>query len=264
MKWTIGIGIKPGHQGPLGFMAWLCKASLQPAGESVVACHVTPPESWLARVFHGPDGERQIVAAQRRARELCDEVFDRAGVATMLHRIEICAHDTIYDGLASVSKTYDSEALVIGRHARSDENDLVRLGPIARKCLARCPGPLVVVPPEYRAPRGETPAVVLLTDLEPHSEAAADMAQHIARQFGLELHLVHVTKPVSWSVPYIPESALSKASLAAVEAATLRVRAWLDARRLAVAKAHVLSGDPTRTAAALLATGEVALAVTGW
>lgn len=262
MKWTIGIDTKPGHQGPLEFVAWMCAQSPEEVGESVVACHVTPSESWLKRLFGGGEQGERVRSARTNARAVCEQIFDEAGVSTMLHRIEICSAETIVEGLTQAAEKFESDVLIVGRHARQDESSLIRLGSIARSCLAHYPAPMIVVPPDYvRAPAGAP--ILLATDLLAHSDAAADMAMNMAAHFDLPLHLVHIAKPVSWSASYVPDTDYTRVSMETTREATKRVHEWLDARKRGVAKIHVISGDETNSVAQLIASRDFSLVVVG-
>ncbi len=123
--------------------------------------------------------------ADARAREALKSFIDEAG-----ERAEVTTRraSNPAEGIVNAAGELSADLIVI---AESDKSDLTRmmLGDTTTKVIGRAACPVLVVP---RSAHLWNKRILLATDGSPHSEAAAELAGHFARQAGLPVSVVSV------------------------------------------------------------------------
>ena len=225
---VFGLDLTYKSHGALVFGAWL-RATL--SADEVEAVHV------IATREDSPLRDQRL----QRAQVVLHEHLGASGHAQTFARIQVRATEAIVEGLAQVESF--ARALVLGRRARSGERALVHLGPVARKLLRGLPLPTIIVPPELEPAALEGP-IVLATDLEAHSDAAARFAEQFARECQRELVVVYIAEV--HHNEYVDETDpdwLVRGEKFRREAAADLDR-WIDGHGLASARPIALCGSP--------------------
>lgn len=194
--WTLGLDLREGAEGPLIFARWL---DSQLEDERLDALHVIEKEqlSFLASVDKREQAKALAQDALARTLERCGEQLEGARFV----------EGTPVEALAEAA-TGDA-GLILGRLAPRGEDQIIRLGSVARRLLRRLPVPTAVVPPNLtRADIGKGP-IVLACDAKDDSLGAARFARSLAERLDRELILAHVVPmPYGWSVGYLPAESL--------------------------------------------------------
>jgi nucleotide-binding universal stress UspA family protein len=256
MRILVGIDTAPGHDGPLHFCKWLVERAEFP--NALVAGHVVP--SWP--VF-GNSGDEPSAALESSARATVEHEVARCDAKSTVAQVVTTSDNDLAAGLLRLAEEVDAGTIVLGRRAKQDEARLVRLGRTVRRTLRQSDRPCIVVPPDYEAPITAGP-IVLTTDLEPHSLAAASYAVLLATRFRLPLHIIHVAAAESWTATYIPADAINLFSEQARSAGEARLNAWANEHHLpGTALRQVMIGDPTAKVATYAESVQASLIVTG-
>ena len=193
MKWVIGLDLRPRGSGALQFARWMAERAASVELEGV---HVLE-DSKLLQLLRRDHGDIEAVA-NRRVRETAEQ----AGLADLSTRV---VRSSSIDGrLVEEVQGMRADGLIVGRQGRADETALVRLGRVSRRLLRQLPVPIVMAPPELEHV-GEGP-VLLATDLQPASSAAARFAKRVAGVLDrpiLVAHIVHSGTDTSDLVPAV-------------------------------------------------------------
>lgn len=243
--WILGLDLHPKSTGVLVFAAWL-----RSGGATVVGLHVLA--AWASPFIAAAED------VEMRVRQAVAERCAGLGIAP-LERVEVAIVPRAEDGLLQAAAT--AAGLVIGRQAPRGERALVRLGSVARRVLRALPGPVIVVPPDLTA---VAPGPILLaTDLEASSDAAAHFAIELAAAQGRALELLHVGEPRHSDLideldpAWLREREIYRAGVQATASA------WAARLGLGERPCHVRFGERAEEIAAAAAVYRAALVVTG-
>ncbi len=241
--WVVGLDLDRRSRGALVLADWLARA-----GDRVIGVHVL--EAWAR-----PHLRKDPISA---VREMLTVMTGELGLGP-LARVSAVEAARAEDGLAHAVEP--ASGLVIGRAARSDSEQYIRLGVVARQLLRRLPAPVIVVPPDLVVV-GPGP-VLLATDLGPASEAAVDFARTLAAKHGRALELVHVGEPRHNDLIDELEPAWLAARDAYHRELADELADWAATHDLAAAPRHVVYGDPASRIAAVASERQAALVVVG-
>lgn len=203
-KWTLGLDLREGAEGPLVFARWLCK-QLAATGTAVLdPIHVIEQDQigFLASA----DKREHVIAL---AEDAVVRTLGRAGDPTPLANMRLVEVGEPEDVLANAAR--DAEGLIIGRLAPRGKDRLLRLGGVARRLLRRLAAPTLVVPPDLRPEQIGKGPIILACDTHADSIGATRFALHMANRLRRELMLAHVVPmPYGWSVGYLPAEAVTQ------------------------------------------------------
>jgi nucleotide-binding universal stress UspA family protein len=203
-KWTLGLDLREGAEGPLVFARWLC-TQLAATGTAVLdPIHVIEQDQM--GLLASADKREQAIAL---AEDAVARTLGRAGDPTPLPNVRLVEVGEPEDVLASAAR--DAEGLILGRLAPRGKDQLMRLGGVARRLLRRLAAPTLVVPPDlHREQIGKGP-IILACDGHEDSIGATRFALHMADRLRRELMLAHVVPmPYGWSVGYLPAEAVAQ------------------------------------------------------
>jgi nucleotide-binding universal stress UspA family protein len=196
MRWVIGLDLRPQGGGALQFARWMAGRA---STAELHAVHVLE-ESKLLAVLR----REHLEEVEPTARKLARTRLDDAGLTDLPERV--VRAKAIDEALGKEAMKISADGLLIGRQGRADQTAIVRLGRVSRRLLRTLPVPIVVAPPELDAERvGEGP-VLLATDLQPASSAAARFAKRMADMLGrkvLVAHIVHSGTDTSDLIPAV-------------------------------------------------------------
>lgn len=203
-KWTLGLDLREGAEGPLVFARWL-RAQLEPTAPATIEpIHVI--EADQLGLLATADKREQAVGL---AEDAVTRTLERSGDNTPLDDLRFVEVGTPEDVLAEAAK--DADGLVIGRLAPRGKDRLLRLGGVARRLLRRLPGPTIVVPPDTKSDDLGKGPIVLACDAHEDSLGAARFALRMADLLRRELVLAHVVPmPHGWSVGYLPPDSVKQ------------------------------------------------------
>jgi nucleotide-binding universal stress UspA family protein len=204
-RWTLGLDLREGAEGPLVFARWLV-AELERNGTSSELDPVHVLEQDQLGVFATAEQREQIVAM---AEDAAVKAIERAGDSKPLTGFRLVEVGEPEDVLSDSAK--QSEGLIIGRLAPRGRDKVLRLGGVARRLLRRLPSPTLVVPPDLsRTQVGKGP-IVFACDGDDDSLGAARFATKLAESLRRELVLAHVVPmPYGWSVGYMPSDSIEQ------------------------------------------------------
>jgi nucleotide-binding universal stress UspA family protein len=201
-KWTLGLDLREGAEGPLVFGRWLC-AQLAMTGSAVLEpIHVIEQDQ--VGLLATADKREQVLGL---AEDAVAQTLSRIGVSTPLADLRLVEVGEPEDVLASAAR--DAEGLIIGRLAPRGKDRLLRLGGVARRLLRRLTAPTLVVPPDVRSDQIGKGPIILACDAHEDSIGATRFALRMADRLRRELVLAHVVPmPYGWSVGYLPPDAV--------------------------------------------------------
>lgn len=254
MRWAISIDPRPEHDGPLRLAAWLAQRK-STADDRLVGVHVLPRLSELAGLWDGDAISALLTKVEANCRRNIAETTD------LEIALEVDEADDVPLGLAEAARQHDSHCLVVGRHARLQDDRLIRLGRIARRLLRNLPAPLAVTPPHWQVPDEPGP-VIVATDLLAHSEPAGVFARRLAAEYELPLAVAHVAHVFKWIGSSLPAGAFDAHAAQAVDAGRLATETWCKTQGLD-APILVAAGDPTSALAQLAVRERASLIVCG-
>ena len=172
--WILGLDLGARGRGAVRVADWLA------GPDRTIGVHVL--EHW-SRPYIRPNA---ISAVHEAVRRIGEEFH-----VTPPARVSVLEAASAEEGLAQAA--HGAAGLVIGRAAAGHEDGPFGLGRVARRLLRALPGPVVVVPRDLEA---IAPGPVLLaTDLDESSDAAASFARALAHEHQRELVVVHVGEP---------------------------------------------------------------------
>jgi nucleotide-binding universal stress UspA family protein len=201
-KWTLGLDLREGAEGPLVFARWLC-TQLAATGTAVLEpIHVIEQDQ--IGLLASADKREQLVAL---AEDAVARTLTRTGDPAPLADMRLVEVGEPEDVLAAAAR--DAEGLIIGRLAPRGKDKLLRLGGVARRLLRRLAAPTLVVPPDLRPEQIGKGPIILACDGHEDSIGATRFALHMADRLRRELILAHVVPmPYGWSVGYLPADAV--------------------------------------------------------
>jgi nucleotide-binding universal stress UspA family protein len=201
-KWTLGLDLREGAEGPLVFARWLAQhlsgtATLDPI-------HVIEQDQ--LGLLASADKREQVLGL---AEDAVARTLERSGDMTPLTGLRMIEIGEPEDVLASAGK--DADGLIIGRLAPRGKDKLLRLGGVARRLLRSLTAPTFVVPPDTHPEQIGKGPIILAADAHEDSVGAARFALRMADMLRRELILAHVVPmPYGWSVGYLPPDAVKQ------------------------------------------------------
>lgn len=258
MKWILGVDTSEGHEGPLQLAAWLHRAGFNDRGGHLSGVHVLPRVGLVAPSLT-PDEHEEVRLA---AREALDHLLEASKAHGAIPDLDLVDADTIEEALAAQAAKDGADGIVVGRRARRGEAPFVRLGPVARRLLRSLPTTVIVSPPDLGERGSGRGPVLLATDMEDRSGAAAAFAKQLAEIVGRPVMVVHVVPTVSFAVDYLGKKydALTQAS---EKDHAPRLREWAQRNGLEQAALVTLHGEPVREIAKAALAHDAAMVVTG-
>lgn len=253
MRWIVGIDFEGRSRGALHMAAWLQRHS-QSEVQEFVGVHVLPDR--LRRVMN--------VESVGNAPDYCAEemrrVVEASGAVNPLTEVSAPWAGSAEEGLGLAAATASITGIVIGRATSSDTRGLDRLGRVARRLLRSLPAPVMVVPPDMSSTGIGGGPIVLATDVDDASAAAAQVARALAHALDRELLVVSVDATLVESEMLAPE-ALRSYDLPRRSAAD--VRAWMAANELEGERFRLVEGERIATLLATARTSDTPLVVCG-
>lgn len=205
-KWTLGLDLREGAEGPLVFARWL-RATLAHTRRStpvIEAIHVLEQDQ--LGLLASADRREEAVAL---AEDAVARTLERTGENTPLenfHLVEVGAPEDVLAHAAT-----GSDGLLIGRLAPRGKDKIMRLGGVARRLLRRLPAPVWVVPPDLREAQIGKGPMILACDAHEDSIGATRYALRMADLLRRELILAHVVPmPYGWSLGYLPPESVKQ------------------------------------------------------
>jgi nucleotide-binding universal stress UspA family protein len=203
-KWTLGLDLREGAEGPLVFARWLCAQLTNTAPATLEPIHVLEQDQ-LGLLASADKREQAIGLAE----DAVVRTLERAGDTTPLEGLRFVEVGTPEDVLSNAAK--DADGLIIGRLAPRGKDRLMRLGGVARRLLRRLTAPTFVVPPDTTAENIGKGPIILACDAHEDSVGAARFALRMADLLRRELILAHVVPmPYGWSVGYLPPESVKQ------------------------------------------------------
>lgn len=204
-RWTLGLDLREGAEGPLVFARWLV-AELSRNGESAELDPVHVIEQDQVGLLASAERHDEVIAL---AEDAVVKAMQRAGDPGPLVGLRLVEVGEPEDVLSESAK--QSDGLIIGRLAPRGRDKILRLGGVARRLLRRLPGPTVVVPPDLSSAQIGKGPIVFACDGDDDSLGAARFAVKLADALRRELVLAHVVPmPYGWSVGYLPSDAIKQ------------------------------------------------------
>lgn len=203
-KWTLGLDLREGAEGPLVFARWL-SAQLSATGATVLEpIHVIEQDQ--IGLLASADKREQVVAL---AEDAVARTLGRTDDSSPLGNMRLVEVGEPEDVLIKAAS--DAEGLIIGRRAPRGQDRVLRLGGVARRLLRRLAAPTLVVPPDLRREQIGKGPIILACDAHEDSIGATRFALHMADRLRRELILAHVVPmPYGWSVGYLPADAVEQ------------------------------------------------------
>lgn len=237
MKCIIGVDLRETAAGALHYAAWL--ASTRPdTPPTLVPVHVLE-EAYLLQVLR----HAHLEAVERLALDSAVAQVRSAGLEEHAEPVRVVRGAAAEDALVREFDAAHADLLVIGRQAPSTERNLVRLGRVARRLVRTLPCPLVVVPPDLRAESIGKGPIMLATDLDDTSAAAARFARRLAEATGRPLVVAHVVPQDVDADRYLPSATVDQFLSQIGLDRESDLQAWMNTHHLAGHPAVVAHGD---------------------
>lgn len=257
-RWTLGLDLREGAEGPLVFARWLV-AELARHGTSAELDPVHVIEQDQIGLLASAERREEIMAL---AEDAVVKAVQRSGATTPLVGMRLVEVGEPEDVL--VDSAMQGEGLIIGRLAPRGRDRVTRLGGVARRLLRRLPRPTLVVPPDLATAQVGKGPIVLACDGDDDSIGAARFATKLAGELRRELVLAHVVPmPYGWSVGYLPSDAVQqvRADLAARGERTLE--RWATQHGLTGLRGFVAEGMVPEELARLAVDQDALMLVVG-
>ena len=187
MKWIVGVDLRHGCDGALGWARWVRKRDRNI--EFLAAHAMEVPKGLL------------IPSVDMVAEHVTKYVSQR--IADV--EVRVLEEQPPEVALAHAIAIHGADALAIGRRATRDGDGLVRLGAVARRLLRKLPAPILVCPPDLRSE--DIPEGPVLVCVQPNAEGAAALrfGRQVAKTAGLPLQALTVLPPIyPLGVSYLP------------------------------------------------------------
>jgi nucleotide-binding universal stress UspA family protein len=256
-KWTLGLDLREGAEGPLVFARWLCE-QLAATGTAVLdPIHVIEQDQigLLASV----DKRDQIIGL---AEDAVARTLGRIDVTTPLANLRLVEVGEPEDVLASAAK--DADGLIIGRLAPRGQDKVLRLGGVARRLLRRLAAPTLVVPPDLRKDQIGKGPIILACDGNEDSIGATRFALRMADRLRRELILAHVVPmPYGWSVGYLPPEAVKQVRADLQTQGERKLERWASQHGITNLRGVVSEGMVADEMASLAKAEDALMLVTG-
>jgi len=202
MRWLIGLDLRGGGSGALGFAKWLREQGSDRAPDEVTCAHVVE-ESTILRYEYVVELEHRIATYARQAMEA-------AGIHPSERNPRIIFGVSPDTGLADVAGELGADAIIVGRRAGKHDERFVRLGGVARRLLRKLPVPIVIVPPDAPATGLGRGPLILATDLTDDSVGAATFAHEMGRMLDRPVVATHIVPDSTANLPFLPAATLEQ------------------------------------------------------
>ncbi len=255
VKWAIGLDLRREGKGALAFARWLRERGPADAFTAVHVLEVSP----LLQALRDRD---ESVDALELAREAGMQELASSGLSGIEGPI-VMEGGGPDEALADAIAQLGADALVIGRRAESKDARLLRLGPVARKLLRRLPVPIVVAPPDLEATSIGKGPILLATDLEDDSLAAARFAKRLADAYGCPLATMHVVPRSDAAAMFVPAATVEQLYAQLGLDRHKDLEGWNRAAGLADVPGIVAAGDVIGRVIGVAEQEHVPLIVTG-
>ncbi len=164
--------------------AWLRSHSRGDSPAELVAVHVIDE-----RLRDSLQAMSEVLAETRK---MIASAAARCSVPDPFTDVHVVLAPSAEAGLARAATGPGVDGLIIGRIAPREGNRLVRLGSVARRVLRELPAPVLVVPPDLGENEIGEGGIVLATDLDDTSIAAARFTARLASELGRDLVATHM------------------------------------------------------------------------
>lgn len=240
--WILGLDLGTRGRGAVRVADWLA------GPDHTIGVHVL--EHW-SRPYIRPNA---ISAVHEAVRRICNEFQ-----VTPPARVSVLEAASAEEGLTEAA--HGAAGLVIGRAAGAHDDTSFGLGRVARRLLRTLPGPVVVAPRDLEA---IAPGPVLLaTNLDESSDAAAGFARELARKHDRELVLVHVGEPRHSDLIDELEPSWLAAREAYRDELAVALARWATRHELAQLPPRIVYGNAVDELVGLAATTQAAVLVVG-
>lgn len=189
------------------YAAWLSERAGSGRPEHLVGVHVIEDDHMRAALrYHHYD------EVMKAAREATDMVIGKTGLADSFDEVHVVQGKAPETTLEAARTYHHADGVIIGRYAETDAMSLRRLGRVARRVLRNLGSPVVVVPPEWEPPAGDSPGpVVASCNMRADSGQSVRLAAEMADRLGVDLLLVHVVPlPHDYGAHYLPPESLDR------------------------------------------------------
>jgi nucleotide-binding universal stress UspA family protein len=235
--------LRPSTRGAMHFGQWLAASSQRDAGgaERIIGVHVLEREQ-LAPLFRFQAPKRVI----EKTYEAVRKSLDSAGALDLLDDIEVELDPDGSDRLCRKVEEHQADAVIVGREQKDSSAATVRLGPTAHRLLRAGRAPVVVVPPNL-TPIADPGPVILATDFEDGSIAAAKFARRVAEAHGCTLRCCHVMADYAiFMAAHVPPGDIDEVVADCRREAEARFGPWCESAGIDPQQVELetLAGDP--------------------
>ncbi len=262
MLYIVGVDLLPHSRGALHFFRTMAlgpsKAEAEDEDDRFEAIHVLQDRDLRPMLSHVSLSE-----VERMARESFETILDEEQLHDRLTAAELVFDVSAERALARRTENDPEAMVVIGRRSPRGGRGWVRLGRVARRLLRSLPGPVAVVPPDYRGPPNASGPVILATSLDSDSAGAVTLSNQLARRWGRPLLAVHVL-PTELTPPgYLPAEAKLTLDAAHRRDAKVHLTLWLRRHELPSIESTICSGDVVEQLTSLAIERNAAALVVG-
>jgi nucleotide-binding universal stress UspA family protein len=259
MKWIVGLDLRPSSQGAVAFARWVDEHSIGEGGESFVAVHILEEDHMRAALrYHHLD---EVVEAAEKAAKTC---IDDHEMEDRVEALEVVRGLTAEDGIEEALERHGGDAIVVGRQAARESNEVVRLGRVARRLVRSMVAPVIVVPPDMRVGSVGDGPILALTKLTHDSIAGCEAAVAMGKRMGRPVCLVHVVPfPEKYGAHYLPQESLDKLRRDHEDTGAKELQAWAEKFGFKDADRKLLQGHLLESVREYAAEVDAALIVTG-
>jgi len=258
MKWIVGLDLRPLSQGALHFARWLATVSRAADGEQLVGVHVLEEEHLrVVLCYHHLD---EVVESARAG---VARLLEQAGASAYIRDLQVIQGLTADEALDAARASFQADAILVGRAARREGHQLVRLGRVARHLLQRATSPVLVVPPDLGLGDVGSGPMVALTRLGDESIEPCRLAARMAKRLGLGLALLHVVPLPEELGAHLPAGTAERMRRDLLDEGQESLATWAAAQGLGQARSTVRQGPVVEEAAAFAAEQASPLLVAG-
>lgn len=230
MKWLLGIDFRHHSDGALRFATWMHQQTQGRDLNSNMDCYVgahiiTERHSKLLSQFEPKQ------AILNRLEFETNRMIQQADAAQVISQLEVRMGTQVVESLQTIAAEINADGFIVGRRRGNHAKQLVRLGSVTRRLLRALPSPVIVVSPDYTAPKASAGCIVVALTPDPSCEEACQFASRLAQQWKLPLVYVHVMGlPLEYIQIYWAEEELEKFRSDQSSAARHQLAAWLSDR----------------------------------
>jgi len=227
------------------FARWLLAALRKHGAATLVPIHVIEDGQLAALADDDIDIDIDIdIDMQSLAQEALAQALERTGDPTPLPELRLVEEGAPEQVLAEAAE--GGAGLIIGRLAPRGQDQVFRLGSVARRLARRLPAPVIIVPPDLNTmDLGEGP-VIFACSAEPNAEGALSFAMDMADKLGRELLLAHVVhEHYGWAEAYLPADTTRRLHAKLNDQGRERLDHWATEHGVAGRQGVVIEGRVT-------------------